>query len=122
MRQILEFEEHVPVPPMMHSDPFFRIVCLIKEAIRKHKWIEGEKGPATLVVGGQGPNGQPHAENNTKSSSLRPCFRIWFQRKDLRRKQMHTSLSRKLARGYQAFPTEPAGDSGRCPFCSVAVS
>ena len=46
MRQILEIEEHVVVPPMMHSDPFYRITYLIKEEIRKHKWIEGEKGRA----------------------------------------------------------------------------
>jgi hypothetical protein len=44
MRQILEIEEHVPVPPMMYSDPFYRITYLIKEEIRKHKWIEDEKG------------------------------------------------------------------------------
>jgi len=44
MRQILEIEEHVPVPPMMYSDPFFRITYLTKEEIRKHKWLEGEKG------------------------------------------------------------------------------
>jgi hypothetical protein len=31
---------------MMHSDPFYRITYLIKEEIRKHKWIEGEKGRA----------------------------------------------------------------------------
>lgn len=44
MRQILETEEHVAVPPMMYDDPFYRITYLIKEEIRKHKWIEGEKG------------------------------------------------------------------------------
>jgi hypothetical protein len=44
MREILETEEHVPVPPMMYSDPFYRITYLIKEEIRKYKWIEGEKG------------------------------------------------------------------------------
>src|SRR5215468_10929161 len=44
MRQILEVEEHVTVPPMMYADPFYRITYLIKEEIRKHKWIEGEKG------------------------------------------------------------------------------
>jgi len=31
---------------MMHSDAFYRITYLIKEEIRKHKWIEGEKGRA----------------------------------------------------------------------------
>jgi hypothetical protein len=44
MRQILEVEEHVAVPPMMYSDPFYRITYLIKEEIRKHKWLKGEKG------------------------------------------------------------------------------
>jgi hypothetical protein len=44
MRQILETEEHVQIPPVMYSDPFYRITHLIKEEIRKYKWIEGEKG------------------------------------------------------------------------------
>jgi hypothetical protein len=44
MRQILDTEQYVQVPPMMLSDPFYRITYLIKEEIRKYKWIEGEKG------------------------------------------------------------------------------
>src|SRR5260370_16503656 len=28
----------------MYSDPFYRITYLIKEEIRKYKWIEGKKG------------------------------------------------------------------------------
>jgi len=44
MRQILEIEEHVAVPPMMYADPFYRVTYLVKEEIRKYKWIEGEKG------------------------------------------------------------------------------
>ena len=44
MRLILETEDHVVIPPMMYSDPFYRITHLIKEEIRKYKWIEGEKG------------------------------------------------------------------------------
>jgi hypothetical protein len=44
MRQILEIEDHVTIPPMMYSDPFYRITYLIKEEIRKYKWTEGEKG------------------------------------------------------------------------------
>src|ERR1700730_16095620 len=44
MREILETEEHVPIPPIMYSDPFYRITYLIKEEIRKYKWVEGEKG------------------------------------------------------------------------------
>jgi hypothetical protein len=46
MRQILETEDHLAVPAMMYADPFYRITYLIKEEIRKHKWIEGEKGRA----------------------------------------------------------------------------
>ena len=48
MRQILEIEDHVAVPPMVYSDPFYRITYLIKEEIRKYKWFEGEKGPTLL--------------------------------------------------------------------------
>jgi len=44
MRQILETEEHVQVPPSLYSEPFYRITHLIKDEIRKHKWIEAEKG------------------------------------------------------------------------------
>jgi mannosyltransferase OCH1-like enzyme len=44
MRQILETEDHVAVPPMMYADAFYRITYLVKEEIRKHKWLEGEKG------------------------------------------------------------------------------
>jgi hypothetical protein len=46
MRQILETEDHVAIPPMIYSDPFYRITYLIKEEIRKYKWTEGEKGRA----------------------------------------------------------------------------
>jgi len=44
MRKILDVEEHVSIPLVMYSDPFYRITYLIKEQIRKYKWIEGEKG------------------------------------------------------------------------------
>jgi hypothetical protein len=44
MREILETEDYVAIPPMMYSDPFYRITYLIKEEIRKYKWIEGGKG------------------------------------------------------------------------------
>jgi hypothetical protein len=44
MRKILETEEHVQIPPVMYSDPFYRISYLMKEEIRKYKWFEGEKG------------------------------------------------------------------------------
>jgi hypothetical protein len=44
MRRILEREEYVEVPPAMYDDPFFRMTYLVKEEIRKYKWLEGEKG------------------------------------------------------------------------------
>jgi hypothetical protein len=44
MREILKTEDHVPVPPMMMGDLFYRITYIMKEEIRKHKWIEAEKG------------------------------------------------------------------------------
>jgi hypothetical protein len=44
MRQILETEGYVEIPPVVYSDPFYRITYFIKEEIRKYKWIEGEKG------------------------------------------------------------------------------
>src|SRR6201998_1174932 len=44
MRQILDTEDHVQIPPLVYSDPFSRIIYLIKEEIRKYKWMEGEKG------------------------------------------------------------------------------
>ena len=37
MRQILETEDHVAVPPMMYADPFYRITFLIKQEIRAYK-------------------------------------------------------------------------------------
>lgn len=46
MRKILEIESHVPVPPMMMHDPFYRMTYIMKEEIRKYKWIQGEKGRA----------------------------------------------------------------------------
>src|ERR1700726_4343108 len=44
MRQILETEGYVELPAVVYSDPFYRITYLIKEEIRKYKWVEGEKG------------------------------------------------------------------------------
>jgi hypothetical protein len=46
MHQLLTTEAHVQVPPMLYSDPFYRITYLIKEEIRKYKWTEAEKGRA----------------------------------------------------------------------------
>jgi hypothetical protein len=43
MRRILEREEYVEVPPAMYDDPFFRMTYLVKEEIRKYKWIEGKR-------------------------------------------------------------------------------
>ena len=44
MHQLLETEGYVPVPPALYADPFYRITYLLKEEIRKHKWLEGKKG------------------------------------------------------------------------------
>ena len=44
MRKILETEDYVPVPPDLMSDPFYRMTYLIKEEIRKYKWLEAERG------------------------------------------------------------------------------
>ena len=44
MRDILKTEEHVPVPPSTMEDPFYRMTFIIKEEIRKQKWIEAERG------------------------------------------------------------------------------
>ena len=63
MRRILETEEHVQVPPVMYSDPFYRISYLMKEEIRKYKWFEGEKG-RPLVGNRPGKNGRRRIERN----------------------------------------------------------
>jgi hypothetical protein len=44
MRRILETEGYVEIPLALHADPFYRITHLMKDEIRKYKWIEGEKG------------------------------------------------------------------------------
>ena len=44
MRHILKIEEHIPVSPDTKEDPFYRMTYIVKEEIRKYKWIEGEKG------------------------------------------------------------------------------
>ena len=67
MREILETEEHVPIPPIMYSDPFYRITYLIKEEIRKYKWIEGEKG-RKLSWERLGKNGRTPTERSSKNS------------------------------------------------------
>ena len=62
MRQILETEHHIAVPPMMYADPFYRITYLIKEQIRIHKWIEGEKGRQPLLGASQSRMDQSASE------------------------------------------------------------
>lgn len=44
LKQVLDSEDYVPVPPDVTADPFYRIAYLIKQEIRKFKWIEAEKG------------------------------------------------------------------------------
>jgi len=51
----------------MYSDPFYRITYLIKEEIRKYKWIEGEKA-ASFLGSGLGKNGRTPTERSSKNS------------------------------------------------------
>ncbi len=44
IQKVLDKEDYVPVPPQARSDPYYTITYLIKDEVRKHKWIEGEKG------------------------------------------------------------------------------
>lgn len=44
LKQVLDSEDYVPVPPDLTADPFYRIAYLIKQEIRKFKWIEAENG------------------------------------------------------------------------------
>lgn len=44
MKQILSKEEYVQIPPHLMADPFVHMIRIVKEEIRKHKWIENEKG------------------------------------------------------------------------------
>ena len=66
MRQILETEQYVQFPPMMLSDPFYRITYLIKEEIRKYKWIEGEKGRQLTWEQARGEWTKKHREQYEK--------------------------------------------------------
>jgi hypothetical protein len=66
MRQILETEQYVQVPPMMLSDPFYRITYLIKEEIRKYKWLEGEKGRQLTWEKARNEWTQQHAQKYEK--------------------------------------------------------
>lgn len=44
MHSILQTEDYVPVSPEVMADPFYRIAYLVKQEIRKFKWIESEAG------------------------------------------------------------------------------
>ena len=44
IQALLETEDYVPVSPEIMADPFYRIAYLVKQEIRKFKWIEAEKG------------------------------------------------------------------------------
>ncbi len=44
LKKVLDSEDYVPVPPEMTADPFYRIAYLVKQEIRKYKWIQGEAG------------------------------------------------------------------------------
>ena len=41
---LLESEGHVPYKPGEHNELHFQMCRLVKDEIREHKWIEGEKG------------------------------------------------------------------------------
>jgi hypothetical protein len=66
MEQILKTEDHVAIPPMIYSDPFYRITYLIKEEIRKYKWTEGEKGRALSWEQARAQWTQAHREEYEK--------------------------------------------------------
>ena len=96
MRQILETKEHVPVPPITYSDPFYRITHFIKEEIRKYKWIEGEKG-ASFLGSVLGKNGQTPIERSSKNSSLILCiFLTQLLRRSRARKVVRSQATRVL--------------------------
>ena len=41
---LLESEGHVSFNPKKHNKLHFQLCRLVKDEIREHKWIEGEKG------------------------------------------------------------------------------
>src|SRR6202043_3795633 len=96
MREILETEEHVPIPPILYSDPFYRITYLIKEEIRKYKWIEGEKG---------------------RKLSWEQARQEWT---DAYQEKYEKFLIETLSFPDAAFPEEPSGEDQSTP--SVAAS
>jgi hypothetical protein len=67
MRQILETEEHVPIPPIMYSDPFYRITYLIKEEIRSTSGSKVKRA-ASFLGSVLGKNGRTPTERSSKNS------------------------------------------------------
>jgi hypothetical protein len=63
MRRILETEEHVQVPPVMYSDPFYRISYLMKEEIGNTNGSKVRKA-ARSVGNRPGKNGRRRIERN----------------------------------------------------------
>lgn len=46
INRVLETEDHVSCSPLEKEDFCFKVAFLIKEEIRRHKWIEGENNRA----------------------------------------------------------------------------
>jgi hypothetical protein len=78
MHQLLATEAHVQVPPMLFSDPFYRITYLIKDEIRKYKWIEAEKGRALSWEQACHFLSWPSSVPGSSSSISRPVSSISF--------------------------------------------
>src|ERR1700756_4921723 len=93
MRQILETEEHVQIPPGVYSDPFYRITYMIKEEIRKFKWTEGEKA-ASFFGRRLAKNGPPPTERSMRNFWSRPCLFLTqvLRRSRLRRERVFPRL------------------------------
>ena len=90
------------IPPMMYSDPFYRITHLIKEEIRKYKWIEGEK------AGGcpgrrRELSGRSFIDRTMKNFSLTPCR---FLRQLFPKSRSRSSASRRVI-CYRTCRTDP---------------
>jgi len=117
MCEILETDDHVTIPPMMYYDSFYRITYLIKEEIRKYKWIEGEKGRLLSWQQARTEWTEAHREEYEKfllhrlirsPASSRPRQRISLSERKTRQRRRRTSP--ELARGSQSCHTEPAAD------------
>ena len=79
MRQILEIEEHVAVPPNLYSDPFYRITYLIKQEIRSYKWTNGEKGRQLSWEEARAEWTEAHRKAYENFSSTLCRSQIWSQ-------------------------------------------